>query len=163
MHVSGQRLAATFAVALVLSPSICHAADLNAPAEKKITVGSELQRGHVAGEICKAKAGTYWDVLNDCVNATLVAENRRNTDTDAFQLSFQCTALVSLTKSAENGGVGLLGELTGKSWYSNIALIQNQLGVTDKQLTDFCADAGTLAHVKSRWAAAIAADQKHSQ
>ena len=68
-------------VAAILFISPVAAADLNAPAEKKPTIGSELTRGRNVTSGCEAR---YWDTFYDCVNSALAVENRRDTDTDAF-------------------------------------------------------------------------------
>jgi hypothetical protein len=133
------------------------AADLNAPAGKSLTIGSELARGHNVTADCISKT-QYWDDLTDCVSAAEQVENRNNTDSDAFQLGLYAAALVKLTEleadSLTKGHtVGRLMIITGKQWYLSVAELQGSLGVSDQQLSQF-ADAfpAKLKAFKKHWA-----------
>jgi hypothetical protein len=48
------------------APVVAQAADLNAPSEKRPTIGSELVRGYNATINCDAR---YWDSFSECIDA----------------------------------------------------------------------------------------------
>jgi hypothetical protein len=121
----------------LLSISPVAAADLNAPAEKRPTIGSELIRGRNVTLGCETR---YWDTFHDCMNTALGIENRKNTDTDAFLLGVYGSALVRLTEYEQKAGGwsetnGRLGVMVGKEWYGNATALQGKLDITDEQLS----------------------------
>jgi len=63
-----------------------YAVDLNAPAEKKVTIGSEIERGWSAiSDRTRASPGEL-PATQDAIFSVLDQEKQRNTDTDAFYL-----------------------------------------------------------------------------
>lgn len=89
---------------------------MNAPAEKKPTIGSELIRGRNVTLGCETG---YWDTFYDCVNTALGIENWRNADTDAFLLGIYGNALVRLAEYEQRAcgwseNKGRLGITAGK-------------------------------------------------
>ncbi len=70
-------------VLLMITLLLCSQAfgiDLDAPAAKKITVKSELERGQSAVDDCPGQGET------DCVDKIIAINRQQNTDTDAFLL-----------------------------------------------------------------------------
>lgn len=72
-------------IAMFLFSNTCFAVDLDAPTEKKVTIKSEIKRGHDAisllsstGGNLSAYAGKVFDVIS--------YNKQKNTDTDAFYL-----------------------------------------------------------------------------
>jgi hypothetical protein len=132
-----------------------NAADLNAPAEKKATVGSDLTRGYNISHKCNAQ---YWDTFYDCVNTELDFEDRRNTDTDAFLLGVYTGALIRLSRYEERYGRftwnnGRFGLTVGKEWYLKTTTLQQNLDILDEQLsTVIGVPKEKIISVKSRWA-----------
>jgi len=61
------------------------AVDLNAPAEKTVTVGSEIARGYTAVDHSTDRIYDLLDV-QFAISNRLATEKERNTDTDAFYL-----------------------------------------------------------------------------
>jgi hypothetical protein len=123
----------------LLMPDPTGAADLNAPAEKRPTIASELMRGY------------------NCINIVLGAENRKNTDTDAFLLGIYSSALVRLTRYEDQYGRftwnnGRLGLTVGKEWYLRTMSLQRKLDILDQQLSAVMPiPAPYFDKVKARW------------
>jgi len=88
------RISVVIALMALIIGSV-RAADLNAPAEKKSTIGSELIRGYNVTLTCEAR---YWDTFYECIETAIAIENRKNTDTDAVLLGVYGGAIVRLTK-----------------------------------------------------------------
>jgi hypothetical protein len=143
---------AVAAVALILES--VRAADLNAPAEKKSTIGSELIRGYNVTLTCEAR---YWDTFYECIETAISLENRKNTDTDAFLLGVYGGSIVRLTKYEDNTQPytptnGSLALSVGKGWYYHTMALQHQLNISDQQLADLIrSSTGYLNKVKLRW------------
>src|SRR5947207_15975496 len=78
-----QIVAALCLVALVSGSA--EAIDLNAPAEKKVTIRSEILRGRdLIDDLPHSVADAYG--YHDAINHVLHTEKEKNTDTDAFYL-----------------------------------------------------------------------------
>ncbi len=124
----------------------CHATDLNAPATKKVTIGSEIQRGREAifNQTLKADSTNLLG-LADTINKVLDSEKQRNTDTDAFYLGayFQAWTdmAIAIEANAEHPGFQTANTVQianswALSWFKKFRSLEKQLGVDDKTLTN---------------------------
>lgn len=117
------------------------AVDLDAPVEKKITVKSEIERGHSAVFDCRLHLlpGSIIGI-QDCVFNAIDSNKQKNTDTDAFILGayFEgwSDAAIYVSVLSENGrakdsdmqGTGFL--------YKQFKKSQEKLGIDDAALCD---------------------------
>jgi hypothetical protein len=132
------------------------AANLDAPAVKIPTIGSELTRGYNVTLGCDAQ---YWDSFYQCINGQLALENRRNTDTNAFLLGVYAGSMIRLSKYEARYGAfswnnGCLGLLVGREWYDDTILLQAKLDVSDRQLSAVLeVTPAVLGRVEARWKA----------
>jgi hypothetical protein len=141
----------------LMEPWQAFAADLNAPAEKKPTIGSELERGYNVVHGCNSQ---HWDTFYKCISIVIEVENRKNTDTDLFLLGVYAGSMVRLTEyeqamripfSETNGKLGLI---VGKEWYLNTVQLQRRLDISDQQLASTIQTSPALvSKAKVRWSA----------
>lgn len=141
--------AAVFLFLFLLLPySMVWAVDLNAPAEKKVTVGSEILRGSSAifNATLKIEAANILGRLH-AIDAVFDLERQTNTDTEAFLLGASLLAWLDLDNvlnSAEQSpnsvffppGKVQLVENSAKSYFNDFRKIQKQLNLDDKTICE---------------------------
>lgn len=128
------------------------AADLNAPAVKAPTIGSELTRGSNVAKDCYIRTiSDIWPIFARCIDEAEQAENRKNTDTDAFLLGLHTVALVRFAAFDRKVGNETVVS-TGRESAQRVTSLQNKLGIADVQLAEFFdAPLAELITMKKRW------------
>ena len=99
MRFKRERLTAILMSLFLPPPAI--SADLNAPVEHKMTVGSEMHRGSnivfaCARPLYKGGPPAPWDDFVDCIHKTASDEIAKNTFTEPFQLGLYSGAYMQL-------------------------------------------------------------------
>ncbi|MGE0733821.1 MAG: hypothetical protein AB7G15_01285 [Alphaproteobacteria bacterium] len=125
-----------FAALIFVTPAAAEF-DLDASAVKRITNRSEMARAQNVVEECARKSGKSWPQLRDCIATAKQAENRSNTDTDAFLLGLYVAELTELHPLAEE----VLDSVIGAEVIREMRLIasladslQSLLGASDAQV-----------------------------
>jgi hypothetical protein len=133
-------------LSLLLLYSSAWAVDLNAPAEKKVTVGSEIERGKAAiSDIDSAFGGTNHLGRLKAYDAVFDSNRQANKDTQAFILGASLAALVNLDislKIASETPNSLffpademeLVESSAKLYFKDVRKIQKELNIDDQTL-----------------------------
>lgn len=129
----------------LLSRMLAFGTDLDAPGEKKVTLGSEIQRGAEAVEA----VGTSGNLLNFSERySRLIAENRQsNTDTEGFSLgaeakmAFYMDIRLDVLRDATDPlgntveTVNMAIDFTVQ-WFKEFRQKQAQLGIQDEKMAD---------------------------
>jgi len=134
----------------LLGSSLALAADLNAPAEKKVTIGSELYRGGSAifETSLNIKATNLLGKLQ-AFDAVFNRSRQANKDTQAFLLGASLVAWtdldITLEMAAQNPSSIFyppkevqLVENAAKIYFKDVRKIQKELNIDDKTLTEAC-------------------------
>ena len=122
------------------------AVDLNAPAEKKVTVGSEIRRSTsaIADASLNTKGTDHLGRLQ-AFSAVFDRNQQANTDTQAFRLGASLAALISLdvtlNMAAQNPNSMFnppremqLVEVDAKRYFKEVRKIQKELNIDDQTL-----------------------------
>lgn len=130
--------------------NISWAVDLNAPAEKKVTIGSELYRGGSAifDTSLKIRATNLLGKLQ-AFDAVFDRSRQANKDTQAFLLGASLVAWtdldITLKMAAQNPNSIFyppqevqLVENAAKIYFKDVRKIQKELNIDDKTLTEAC-------------------------
>jgi hypothetical protein len=131
---------------LFLLYSAAWAVDLNAPAEKKVTVGSEIRRGTsaITDASLNIKGTDHLGRLQ-AFSAVFDRNQQANTDTQAFRLGASLGALISLdvtlNLAAQNPNSMFypareiqLVEVDAKDYFKEVRKIQKELNIDDQTL-----------------------------
>jgi len=133
-------------LSLLLLYSVAWAVDLNAPAEKKVTVGSEIRRGTSAMIDADATInGTNHLGRLQAIDEVFHRNQQANTDTQAFRLGASLAAWsrldISLNLAAENPNSMFyparemqLIEDSAKYYFKEVRKIQKELNIDDQTL-----------------------------
>jgi len=131
---------------LVLSASLAYGqapVDLDAPATKKVTVKSELERGHSAVFDCALKQSPLdFEAHERCTFRVLDENKQKNTDTDAFVLGAyyetfaKLSSLHSVLQERPDREARGFTSLTQKVrfWFKQFRDKQKEMGIDDKTL-----------------------------
>jgi hypothetical protein len=84
------------AVILASTAISASAADINAQAERKITVKSELRRGSSAEFNCFLSTTIYWIQFSDCISRVIRDETRVNRITNPFLLGLYLSSFLTI-------------------------------------------------------------------
>lgn len=126
-------------LALFLLMPAALAADLDAPAQKQVTVRSEIQRGNAAiDDVCTGKYGVL-NTLN-AFDRALGRNKQNNTDTDAFLLGAYWAITwrmnLEITFESNTKEEKLLAKDRFSFYYKNFRKKQQALGLSDKQFSE---------------------------
>lgn len=123
------------------------ALDLDAPAEKKITVKSEIKRGEEACSLLGCKSYNYIvDEIGDCCNKVIESNKQKNTDTEAFLLGAYFGGWVNMdtiidakADIAKRSGRAYNEEMLWPDFYfKEYRKRQQAMGISDDKLCDAC-------------------------
>lgn len=121
--------------------NVCYAADLDAPAEKKITVKSEIQRGYsVISRIDVSNYATDPLKYIDAVEKKIDINKQNNTDTDGFYLGLYFQAwtkfdmLLSYIPDRYTPQAKELCQQFAVSYYKEFKKYQQQLDIDNQTL-----------------------------
>lgn len=135
---------------LLLAPTLASAVDLNTPAEKKVTIGSELLRGASAvfDTSMKVRATNLLGKLK-AFDAVFAHSRQTRDDTQAFLLGASLVAWtdldMTLKLASQNSNsvffpadqVQLI-ENAAKIYFKDVRKIQKELNIDDKTLCEAC-------------------------
>lgn len=133
-------------LSLLILYSVAWAVDLNAPAEKKVTVGSEIERGIAAiSDIDSAFGGTKHLGRLTAYDAVFESNRQANKDTQAFILGASLAALCNLDRTlrlaSETPNSRFfpademeLVESNAKLYFKDVRKIQKELNIDDQTL-----------------------------
>jgi hypothetical protein len=133
-------------LSLLLLYGAAWAIDLNAPAEKKVTVGSELERGIAAiSDVDSKFGGTKHLGRLKAFDAVFDYNKQANTDTQAFILGASLAALINLDRTLRlapetpnsrffPADEMELVERDAKSYFKEVCKIQKELNIDDQTL-----------------------------
>lgn len=127
------------AVLLMLVMPMCFAADLNAPAQKQITIRSEIQRGFEL--VCNASVSQYNLTDTDIAISNLLKKAQtNNTDTNAFLLGAYYSACYQIELAQEFKGNTEnqleAGKVAFNFYYKQFRNKQRILEITDQQIAE---------------------------
>jgi hypothetical protein len=131
---------------ILIFPLQIVAVDLNAPAEKKVTVGSEIERGKAAiSDVdSKIKSTNHFGRMK-AFDAVFDYNKQANTDTQAFILGASLSALINLDRTlrlaSETPNSRLfpademeLVERDAREYFKEVRKIQKELNIDDQAL-----------------------------
>lgn len=124
-----------FASALASTPAF--AVDLNAPATKRVTIGSEIERGQSA--IINQAMSNIGDSLpqfDESLLDALTQEKQKNTDTDGFYLGAYYEMWLQMKTAVENPGVASEDEIkaandSATTYFREFRRRQKQMQIDD--------------------------------
>lgn len=131
-------------VLMLLTANVCWAADLNAPAQKQITVGSEISRGHAEMFSALLDAGANFSKAGQATFNVLNRNKSNNTDTDAFYLGAYFEAwnkyAILLSDESDKSYYGQdtwsQGEASCRLWFKEFRKMEDKLNIDDKTLCE---------------------------
>jgi hypothetical protein len=111
----------------------CIAVDLNAPAVKKVTIKTEIQRGFSEGSyVAKDQINTLY--IASSIFDTLSINKKKNTDTDPFKLGLFFYGWFKMSLIVKDPG----SDNTADDFFSIFRENQNKLKIDDKTLLEVC-------------------------
>lgn len=131
-------------IMILLVANVCWAADLNAPAQKQITVGSEINRGNNEMFSALLDTGINFTDVSRVAFGVLDKNKSNNTDTDAFLLGayFEIWNKYAIKLDNENSR-SYYGETTWlkaqnscKLWFKEFRKMEEKLNIDDKTLCE---------------------------
>ena len=127
-----------FFIASVLMAAYCYAIDLNAPGEKKVTVGSEIKRGHDAITL----EHYDFDFLHilDKIDRVFKLNKQKNTDSPGFMLgaSFGAWSVLNMNMQVLKGRSKNydLAEKSAYDYFKDFRKLQWELKINDEKLME---------------------------
>ncbi len=132
----------------VMLANVCFAVNLDDPAQKQVTVKTEIQRGYDVVANANNQAIKTGGSLDDLVSASLSANKQVNTDTEAFKLGvyFKTWQIYSQKVKADTMLFNNMGDPAvdkdwelrkqGKIYFNEYRMIQTSLALDDKVICD---------------------------